>query len=127
MIIHRGAAAALLNWASLEEAKKLQASPHRSTAIVEGPLAHHMRRVAAARNAETGLQILGLSQVAARLAGGFSTPVTAELLEPAIRNALEEKGFSELEPSRELPGMTRAIARTLRKAWEADVDLLISH
>jgi len=94
-----------------------------STAIVEGPLAFQMRRAVAARANECGLQILNLPQLAARLAGGFTCPVTTEYLNPAIQRALDEGGFGELEPVRHLPGMTRAVARTLRKIWDADVDL----
>jgi hypothetical protein len=82
-----------------------------------------MRRIAAARAGECGLLICSLSQVAARLAGGFLYPVTAEFLEPAIQSALSEGGFAELDHVRELPGMTRAVAATLRRVWEADIDL----
>ena len=98
-------------------------TPLRRTAIVEGPLAFQMRRLAAARAGESGLQIFTLPQLAARLAGGFLQPVTAEVLEPAVQNALAQKGFTDLEPVRELPGMIRAVARTLRQVWDADVDL----
>jgi len=58
------------------------------TVIVEGPLAFAMRRYEAARAGEVGLQILNLSQLAARLAGGFAQPITPEILEPAIQAAL---------------------------------------
>ena len=67
--------------------------------------------------------ILNLPQVAARLAGGFAIPASADLLEPAIREALDEGGFDELERVRHLPGMTRAVFRTLRKIWAAGFDL----
>ncbi|WP_426532769.1 PD-(D/E)XK nuclease family protein [Bradyrhizobium sp. McL0615] len=93
------------------------------TVIVEGSLAHQMRRAAAARANECGLQILGLPQLAARLAGAFTTPVTAEVLDPAIRLALDEGGFVDIEPVRQLPGTARALARSLRKLWDADVEL----
>jgi len=66
---------------------------------------------------------LSLPQLAARLAGGFTQPITSDILDPAIQEALKEKDFNELEPVCELPGMTRAVARALRKAWEADIDL----
>ncbi len=98
-------------------------APFRRTAVVEGPLAFQMRRLAAARDGECGLQIFNLPQVAARLAGGFLYPITPELLEPAIQAALDQGGFSELDRVRALPGMTRAVARTLRHAWNADIDL----
>jgi hypothetical protein len=93
------------------------------TIVAEGALAFQMRRAAAARANECGLQILNMPQVAARLAGGFVSPVTAEHLEPAIQQSLNVGGFTELAGVRHLPGMTRAVARTLRKAWDADIDL----
>jgi hypothetical protein len=43
-----------------------------------------MRRANAAGANECGLQILTLPQLAARLAGGFTEPVTAERLDLAI-------------------------------------------
>jgi RecB family exonuclease len=82
-----------------------------------------MRRAEAARANECGLQILNLPQLAARLAGGFAAPVTVEQLDLAIRWALEEGGFVELEGVRHLPGMTRAVSRSLRKVWDAGVRL----
>lgn len=93
------------------------------TVVVEGSVAPDMRRADAARANECGLQILSLPLLAARLAGGFTMPVTRELLDPAIRRALDEGGFVELEPVRLLPGTARAVVRTLRKLWEADLDL----
>lgn len=97
--------------------------PTLRTAVVEGPLAFQMRRFAAAQANDCGLQILNLPQVAARLAGGFVIPASADQLEPAIQKALDEGGFDELESVRHLPGMTRAVFRTLRKIWAADLDL----
>lgn len=93
------------------------------TTVVEGSIAFQMRRFAAAQVNDCGLQILNLSQAAARLAGGFAIAAPAELLEPAIQNALDDGGFVELEQVRHLPGMTRAVLRTLRKIWAADFDL----
>jgi hypothetical protein len=48
-----------------------------------------------------------LPQVAARLAGGFASPASAEQLEHAIQEALDEGGFDELERARHLPGKKR--------------------
>src|SRR5438034_1023539 len=95
----------------------------RRTVIVNGPLALRMRRFEAARNGDGGLQISTLALTAARLAGGFCQPAVTDHIEPAITKALELGTFSELEPIRTLPGMTRAIARTLQKVWLADLDL----
>jgi hypothetical protein len=69
----------------------------RRTVIVDEPLAFQTRRFEAARAAESGLQILSLPQVAARLAGGLLSPITLNLLDPAIRDALDEGKFAELE------------------------------
>lgn len=93
------------------------------TSIIEGSLAYRMRRADAARANECGLQILNLPQLAARLVGGFVTPVTVEQLDLAIQRALGEGGFVELESVRHLPGMTRAVSRGLRKVWNAGVRL----
>src|ERR1700737_2410694 len=85
----------------------------RQTAVIEGPLAFQTLRLAAARAGQSGLQILSLPQLATRLAGGFAHAITAEVLEPAIQLALREGDFSELDRVRELPGITRAVARSL--------------
>src|SRR5438477_12182442 len=91
----------------------------RRTVVVEGPLAFRMRRLAAARGSEAGLQILTLPLLAARLAGGFRRPARSQDVEPAIRLALDAPGFAELEAIRELPGMTRSVAWTLSAVWDA--------
>src|SRR3977135_243084 len=93
------------------------------TVVVDGPLAFRMRRLAAARQEETGLHITTLPLLAARLAGGFCRPAQRQDLEPAIRAALDGGGFADLEHMRALPGTTRAIMRTLSKAWDADLSL----
>ena len=96
---------------------------NRRTVIVEGPLAFRMRRIAAARRAESGVQLMTLPQLAARLAGGFIRPARSEDLDPAIRSALEAGGFADLESIRSLPGMTRSVAWTLTRLWNADFAL----
>lgn len=96
---------------------------NRRTVVVEGPLAFRMRRVTAARNAEAGVQITTLPQLAARLAGGFVRPARSQDLDPAIRSALEAGGFIDLEGIRSLPGMTRSAAQTLTRLWNADFSL----
>ena len=95
----------------------------RRTVIVEGPLALNMRRIAAAREAEAGVQIMSLPQLAARLGGGFTRPARSEDLDPAIQSALEAGGFAELESIRRLPGMTRSVPWTLTRLWDADYTL----
>jgi hypothetical protein len=98
---------------------------NRRTVVVEGPLAFRMRRIAAARRGETGIQIVTMPQLAARLAGGFARPARSQDLDPTIRAALEAGDFAELKSIRQLPGMTRAVARTLAKIWQADLSLTV--
>lgn len=93
----------------------------RRTVIVSGPLALRMRRADAARAGEIGLEILTLPLIAARLAGGFVEPVGPERLQPAIRSALDEGGLADLGALAGLPGVGRAVARTLAAAWRADI------
>ena len=107
----------------LVTAATLPGALKRRTVAVEGPLAFHMRRVDAARRGETGVHILTVPLLAARLAGGFIRPARSQDLDPAIRAALQAGGFAELERIRQLPGMTRSIAWTLAKVWQADLAL----
>lgn len=95
----------------------------RLTRVISGPLALKMQRLEAARQGALGVEIVTLPQLAARLAGGFTRPATPDFLQPAIRKALEAGGFAELEAVRDLPGMTRAVQRTLAAAWRADAAL----
>ena len=95
----------------------------RRVIVVEGPLAFRMRRVQAARDGDLGLEILTIPQLAARLAGGFSSPADEEVLYPAISRALAEEGLTDLAPVAALPGMVRAVTQTLRRIWRADFNL----
>lgn len=95
----------------------------RSTLIVEGPLAMRMQRAAAARAGAIGREIVSLPQVAARLAGGFQRAAGPEHLYPAIRAALSQGGFAELDAVRDLPGTPRAVAQSLHAVWRADLKL----
>jgi hypothetical protein len=82
-----------------------------------------MARLEAAREGRVGLQIVTLSQLAARLAGGFARPAQREDLEPALDRALAEGGFAELTPLQGLPGTVRALVRTFERLWLAGIDL----
>jgi RecB family exonuclease len=95
----------------------------RRTVIIAGPLAYRMRRAAAARARALGLEILTLPGLAARLAGGFVQPASPDALYGAVRTALADGGFAELDAIRGLPGTARAASRTLNAAWRADLDL----
>ena len=91
----------------------------RRTIIVHTRLAGHMARVQAARAGESGVQILTMGQLAARLAGGLLRPIDPDDLKIAVRELLASVQLGELEPIKELPGMVRAAAGTLDKVWSA--------
>ena len=93
------------------------------TLVVDGPLALRMARWRAAQSDELALQILTAPELAARLAGGFARPALQQDVAPAVQQALAEGGFAELAPLQDLPGMVRAVGRTLDRLWSADVDL----
>jgi hypothetical protein len=95
----------------------------RRTIIVYTRLAGHMARVEAARAGAHGVQILTMGQMAARLAGGFLSPIDPDSLQDAVREALAEIDLGELENIKNLPGMVRAAVSTLDKVWQADIDL----
>jgi hypothetical protein len=95
----------------------------RRTIVVEGPLAFRMRRIAAACDGESGIQIMTMPLLAARLAGGFVQPASHLQLLAAIRTALDQGGLRDLESLRLLPGTPRSVAHTLAKIWQSDVSL----
>src|SRR5258707_13873391 len=98
----------------------------RRVIVVDGPLAFGMRRFQAARAKEVGLEILTLPLLAARLAGGFRHLAGRETLSMAVARALRDGGFAHLDSVRNLPGMVRAVAQTLDRAWSADLEDLAS-
>jgi hypothetical protein len=83
-----------------------------------------MQRAAAARAHIIGREILSLPQLASRLAGGFLRVAGPEQLYPAIRGALARGRFAELDAVRDLPGTSRAVARSLQAVWKADLKLV---
>jgi hypothetical protein len=95
----------------------------RRTVVVEGPLAFRMRRLQAAREGDLGLEVVTIPQLAARLAGGFLRAAEEAALYPAISQALDKGGFADLAEVADLPGMVRAVSRTLRRVWRADLNL----
>lgn len=92
---------------------------------MEGPLALRMQRVVTARANIIGREITSFPQLASRLAGGFLRLAGPEELYPAIRAALVQGGFAELDTVRDLPGTPRAVARSLQALWKADLNLAL--
>ena len=97
--------------------------PSRSTLVIHGRLAMRESRLAAARNARHGLQVMSFEQAAVRLAGGFARPIDDENLRAAILAALPATQMGELESIKTLPGMIDAATDTLHKAWRAGINL----
>src|SRR3954470_23337069 len=95
----------------------------RSTFVVDGPLALRSQRLAAAREGAIGRDILTFPLLAARLAGGFLSPVGTDVLFPAIQGALADGGFQDVASVAGLPGMPRAVLQSLDAIWRADIDL----
>ncbi|WP_247367847.1 PD-(D/E)XK nuclease family protein [Bradyrhizobium sp. 18] len=79
-----------------------------------------MRRLDAAREGAMGRQVLTLPLLAARLAGGFVSPASHELLYLAIRQALEAGGYEDIGKVSELPGMPAAALSALRDWWDME-------
>ncbi|WPP06198.1 PD-(D/E)XK nuclease family protein [Methylocella tundrae] len=98
----------------------------RRTIVVHTRLSGHMARVAAARRGEHGVQILTMSQLASRLAGGFLQPIDPDALQDAVRKALSAGSLGDLDAIKTLPGMVRAVVDTLDKIWRAGIDLSTS-
>jgi PD-(D/E)XK nuclease superfamily len=86
-------------------------------------MAAQVARFRAAMDRDSGLQILTVSRLAGRLAGGFVEPVPGEILQTLVRDSLNEGGFQAIGTLADLPGMVRATTATLTKAWNADLDL----
>lgn len=95
----------------------------RRTVVHHGSLIRRNLLLEAARSGETGLQLMSFEQLAARLAGGFSSGVDNKALRDAIRKVLPVTDLGELDPIKALPGMIPAAAETLQKVWRADIDL----
>ncbi len=97
----------------------------RHTYLVTSRLARNHALLEAARAQAHGRQILSPAQAAARLAGGFLQAIERETLKEALHEVLKEEALDlgELNAIRDLPGMVRAAARTLQRAWVAGIDL----
>lgn len=95
----------------------------RSTLIVHGRLAMRASRLAAARTAHHGLQVMTFEQAAVRLAGGFVRAIDTETLRATIQAVLPATDMGELERIKMLPGMVTAAVDSLRKVWLAGIDL----
>jgi hypothetical protein len=98
----------------------------KSTLIVSGAGADESARLALARDGRCGTEVRSVGQVAARLAGGSLAGIEANALAGACLGAItisSHEELGDLAGIAELPGLAIALAATLRKAWNADIDL----
>ena len=92
------------------------------TLIVPNRHSWRTRQTEAALEKACGLNLLTVQQMAGRLAGGFLEVIDSDSLKTAVQ-AVADKSLGELDAIKSLPGFANAAARTLRLAWEADIDL----
>ena len=94
----------------------------RKTIVVHNRHALRTYRTRAALDAEQGLQLFTIEQLAARLAGGFLKPINPDDFNAAVAAALAVP-MGELDAIKTLPGFQRAAAASLSKAWTAGANL----
>jgi hypothetical protein len=94
----------------------------RQTIVIHSRLAWRHARTGAAEGQQHGLQALTIETLASRLAGGFLQPIDSESLKESISKAIESD-LGELNRIKNLPGFSRAAARSLSKAWSAGLNL----
>ena len=92
------------------------------TVVVHNRYAWRSYRTKAAFESEQGLRLLTIEQLAARLAGGFLTPIDSDQLKSAVASAIGER-LGELDAIKQLPGFQRAAAASLSKSWSAGLTL----
>lgn len=95
----------------------------RRLVIVDTPLAMRMARLETAKAGQHGVEILTLSLLAARLAGGFVRPADRASIYGAVNVGLVDAELIELDSVRRLPGMARAVVRSLATAWREAMPL----
>ena len=94
----------------------------RQTIIIHSRLAWRHVRTGAAEGRQHGVRALTIEALASRLAGGFLQPIDSESLKESITKAIESD-LGELNRIKNLPGFSRAAARSLTKAWSAGLNL----
>src|SRR4051812_6547870 len=98
----------------------------KSTLVVSGAGAAASARLALARDGRCGTEVRSIGLAVARLAGGFLGEIETDALADACSGAITSTSHEELGDLvgiAELPGLAIALAATLRKAWNADIDL----
>jgi hypothetical protein len=91
---------------------RLEVVRMRKTLVVHNRYAWRSFRTGAALNAEHGLQLFTIEQLAARLAGGFFQPIDHDDLCAAVAAALAEP-MGDLDAIKTFPGFQRVLSRIL--------------
>lgn len=94
----------------------------RVSQVLPNRHAWHSHRTQSALSSAHGTQLFTISQLAARLAGGFLQPIDTDDFKAAVAEAITQP-LGELDGIKNLPGFQRAAAGTLHKVWEAGLDL----
>jgi len=94
----------------------------RRTIVVHNTYALNSIRLNLAQQGTVGCAVMTIEALAARLAGGFLQPIMAKDVLEAVPLAIAES-TGELDAIAQLPGFRRAVAATLRKAWDAGLNL----
>ncbi len=94
--------------------------------VVSGSAGSSARRLETARHNKHGIEVRTIEQVAVRLAGGFLQPIDAGTLVQATTDAIRStppEALGDLASIIDLPGLPTALATTLTKTWQANIDL----
>ncbi len=92
------------------------------TLVVHNRHAWRSYRTKVALEGAQGILLFTIEQLTARLAGGFLQSVDPDDFKAAVVAALEQP-LGALDVIKKLPGFPRAVAKTLSKAWSAELDL----
>lgn len=95
----------------------------RQTLVLGNVVSWHERRLQAAQQQAQGMRIVTVPQLTEVLAGGFSRIVSKNDLQELVSRALAELHFVGIERIKSLPGMVTAVCRSLKRAWDAGLDL----
>ncbi|MCY4170800.1 MAG: PD-(D/E)XK nuclease family protein [Bacteroidetes bacterium] len=95
----------------------------KNTIVVLDRHCYISKRLDIARECSHGTQIMMMSDLAVRLAGGFIKAVDIAFLRAIIHEVLVDTNLGSLNNIKDLPGFVGAATNTLNKAWLSGFDL----
>ncbi len=99
----------------------------KNTVVVLDRHSYITQRLNFAREHAHGTQIMMMSDLAIRLAGGFIKTVDISFLRATIHETILDTDLGSLNVIKDLPGFVAAATNTLNKAWLSGYDLNQSH